>query len=165
MLFAYNGINMKLNDVYLGDIINFSQKNEFVSGLFEIEEDSFSILLGDLDYLIEINNGVHRLYTPVNGLPGGIDLGVEVGSGELDYLPSNMIYYNNNLAVLKYRKLSFFDKKRFAYIFYLDTVIVTFLFNANLYRDDITHTKIKRGSQIKKAIVVSAEVTSLPVKI
>lgn len=156
---------MKLNEVYLGDIINFSQKNEFVSGLFDIEKDNISILLGDLDYLIEVNKGLHRLYAPVNGLPTGIELGVEVSSGELDYLPSNMLHYNNNLAVLKYRKLSFFDKKRFAYIFYLDREIVTFLFNANLYGDDITHTKIKRGSQIKKAILVSGQVITIPVKI
>ena len=34
---------MKLNEVYLGDIINLSQKNEFVSGLFEIEKDDIDL--------------------------------------------------------------------------------------------------------------------------
>lgn len=156
---------MKLDDIYLGDIITFSQKNEYVSGIFDIENNNTTLLLGDLTYLIEFNNEVVSLYTPVNGLPNGINLGVESSSGELIFMPSNMIYFNSNLPIVKYRKISFYDKKRFAYILYLDSQIITFIYHAHLYEDDLSHTKIKRGSVIKKAVEVSSELIQTPIKL
>jgi len=147
------------NEIYLGDIVYIGDKSAYVSGVIEDCEVK-TYLLNEYDYIIEINDNFVTLFYPSLGLSNNLSHCREIATGEFSYLATNMILYNKNLPILKYRKLKSKTTARSFFIIYRGPEIITFVHNTTIPRSYLNIKSIKRGNNNKSVIYISSEVVS-----
>lgn len=155
---------MEENEIYLGDLVYIGDKSAYVSGVIEDSEVK-TYLLNESDYIIEINENLITLFYPSIGISNNLSHCREISSGEFSYLATNMILYNKDLPILKYRKLKSNSTARSFFIIYRGPEVITYVHNATIPTSYLNIKSIKRGNNNKSVIYISSEVLSkIPIK-